>query len=160
MKPSLVMMKVFLCLLVSFGACSAASNINPTGTAVTRRPELIVTTNSADIPVPTSTKPVKKPTKTVEAPSTEEDAEEPIEPTETTEDSPHPTANPKSPDSEPATPTNPSSPVSPTDPTDYSTVWPTRWRPRRRFGAQSEASPRFLPNWKLIVFILISVILL
>lgn len=150
---------VFLCLLVLFGAFSAASNINQTGTAVKRQPELIVTTNSADNPVPTSTKPVKKPTKTVESPSTEEVAEEPIETTKTTEDYPHPTANPISSDSEPATPINPS-PASPSDPTDYSTVLPTRWRPRRRFGAQSEASPRFLPNWKLIVFILISVILL
>ena len=150
------MMGVFLCLLVLLNTCVSAS-VNPTGIVLSRKPVLIERTNSADIPMPTSTKPAKNQTKTIEAPSPTEDAEETVEPTETTEEASHSTANPKAPDSELATPTNPSSS---TDPTDYSTVWPTRWRPRRRFGAQSEAPPQFNPNWKLIVFILISVILL
>ena len=148
------MMGVFLCLLVLLNTCVSAS-VNPTGIVASRKPVLIERTNSAEIPMPTtSTKPVKNQTKTIEAPSPTEDAEETVEPTETTEA----TVNPKASDSELATPTN--NPSSSTDPTDYSTVWPTRWRPRRRFGAQSEAPPQFNPNWKLIVFILISVILL
>lgn len=41
------------------------------------------------------------------------------------------------------------------DPTDYSTVWPTRWRPRgRRFGAQNEAQYSFKSNkWTLFFLI-------
>lgn len=45
------------------------------------------------------------------------------------------------------------------DPTDYSTVWPTRWRPRRKlnFGAQEGDAgiPRATSNSALISFILI-----
>jgi hypothetical protein len=157
----MIIMRTFLFLLILLRYCASTStSINPTGIVNSRKPVLIGSTNSADMPIPTSTKPVKKQTITVEAPSPiedAEDAEEPAEPTEDITDVPQTTANPKTPGSEPITSTNPSSP---TDPTDYSTVWPTRWRPRRRFGAQSEAPAQFYPNWKSIAFILIIVILL
>lgn len=56
-------------------------------------------------------------------------------------------------------PTNPLNPTGPKsanpeniDPTDYSTVWPTRWRPRgRRFGAQNDAAQSVTVNGVLVL---------
>ena len=148
------MMRILWCFVVLLTICAGAS-VNPTGIIVSRKPE-IMTSTSADMPISTSTKTDKKPTKTAEEPSPTEDTEENlIEPTATME-KPRPTMNPKIPDSEPETPTSPPS----TDPTDYSTVLPTRWHPRRRFGAQNEAPPQYKPDWKLISFMLIGIVLL
>ena len=51
---------------------------------------------------------------------------------------------------------NPSQTVTndPMDPTDYSTVWPTRWRPRgKRFGAEGGEAQTISPpkKWLLII---------
>lgn len=136
-------MRILFCGLVLIYCCEGAAFYPTTGIAISRRPVIATTsatTNSAEIIKTTSTK------ITTTVPVQDDYAEEPSE-------------TPNASISEPVIATTPQA-SSASDPTDYSTVWPTRWRPRRRFGDQSEASPQFLTNWKLTFTLLIGAILL
>lgn len=137
-----------------FLECVVGSSI-PSGTVVSRKPAVI------NKPTPTTK---SSPIKTSEVQTTfEETISEDIPvPTSTT----HEEIDHKSETT--VTSLNLKESVDPSmDPTDYSTVWPTRWRPRRRlnFGAEgdagkSQASPDYLLIWLVIIGAFISGILL
>ena len=122
------------------------------GTVVSRRPVVDKST-----PSPTSIQ--NKPTPTTEIHSTIVDEG----PSTEDQELPSPTTvkheNHEEPDhqDDPKTTTT-SDPQTNVDPTDYSTVWPTRWRPRRRmnFGAEGGAGkPRAIPDRLLIISVII-----
>lgn len=135
--------EIFGCFLLL--ECVVGSSAVPSGTVVSRKPAVI----DKATPTPTTTtksSPIKT-TKVEEAMTEAEDL-----PTATS--AMHEESDQKS----ETTPTVSVDSSTSADPTDYSTVWPTRWRPRRRlnFGAEGDAGkPRVAPDRLLIWLVII-----
>ena len=137
---------IFLCILLfEFAAGSAVVS----GTIVSRKPVLI------DKQTPTLTSIQKKPIE-VHTTDTTGTTVEDVHTDDNTEGLPSPTRATHE-NTDPNTESATTAPSPMADPTDYSTVWPTRWRPRRRlnFGAEADAGrPRVSPDRLLISFVI------
>lgn len=140
--------EIFGCFLLL--ECVIGSSAVPSGTVVLRKPAVI--DKATPTPTPTTKSSPIKTTKVEESMPEAEDLptttsaihEESHQKSETTPTAPNPTAS--------------ADPSASADPTDYSTIWPTRWRPRRRlnFGAEGDAGkPRVAPDRLLISLVII-----
>lgn len=138
-----IYLKIFLAILIS--TYIKASTIQVAATSITRRP-VLAQSSLVFIITRTSTTIDKKPTTITVFEDVEQDIDEP-QVTETQKS--EPTELPRENESKSLTKTAASM-----DPTDYSTVLPTRWRPRRRFGVQSDSQAQFKIDYMMLVSLL------
>ena len=141
--------KAFGILLGLFMIKYAVGSSVSLGTVVSRKPVII----DKSTPTPTSIqkKPIEVHTTTEETPDSEDQNIPP--PTAVKHEENDQQTEPKSTTSDPQVNIDSSA-----DPTDYSTVWPTRWRPRRHlnFGAQGDAGkPLAAPDRLLLSLVVI-----